>query len=139
MKKQIRNLVGTELEAAVEMALGCEVVRLQYRNNDPVYRVLINPDGARSWANSKPPRRFCSEPNDAWPIIDKYIDNLFKVNRINKDDPVMWCAVRHMPTTGYTRLLSTHAESAFVAAMRTFAVSIHGEEVNLPELEAAPC
>lgn len=66
-------------------------------------------------------------------IIERELNNLFKWNKINQDEPDIWCAVHHRRTPDGTFVIQQDGPTALIAAMRCYVSSKLGNEINVPE------
>lgn len=135
MKKKIRELTGTELNAAVLMALGRPVVCLRDPiDNTPRLVELKNKLLEPTWTSTTTIPRFSQDPNLVIELQQKHLicvdagDGSYKKAR-------RWAAwlASNAPV---------HAEEEITAAdigtavARAYAISVLGEEVDLPEVQS---
>jgi hypothetical protein len=66
-------------------------------------------------------------------IIQKYIGNLWRWNRTDESQPIVWCAVIYKEVPECTEVHTYEGPTPLIAAMRCLVASKLGDEVNLPE------
>lgn len=74
-----------------------------------------------------------TNPAQAWPIIEREINNLFKNNKLDPSNPDVWTAVKHVPNAYSTTLLHRDGPTSLIAAMRCYVASKLGETVEVPD------
>lgn len=101
------ELTGVALDWAVAKALG-------------EYKPVPIPNYSTDWAQGGP-------------IIERELNNLFKWNKLNQEEPDMWCAVYHQRTPDCIIALQQDGPTPLIAAMRCYVASKLGDEVEIPE------
>ena len=128
MKTKTADLTGPALDWAVAQ---CESVEVEYIN-DGITRCLLRVS----------PFTGMYRPSFDWaqggPIIEREGINLFKHNKLRESQPDIWCAHQVVPRPNLegsfnSCALALDGPTPLIAAMRCFAASRLGDEVNVPE------
>ena len=128
MKIKTADLIGPALDWAVAQ---CESVEVEYIN-DGITRCLLRVS----------PFTSVYRPSVDWsqggPLIERGGINLFKHNKLMGSQPDIWCAHQVVPRPNLegsfnSCALALDGPTPLIAAMRCFAASCLGDEVDIPE------
>lgn len=121
---KVSEASGAVLDWLVGTAQGYE---LSLYGVDPSIRARVPGLGVHApWAPSK-------YWNQAGPIIDREIGNLWKHNKLDPSEPDVWTAAAYRKAPDGTMLYYEDGPTPLIAAMRCFVSSKLGEEVEVPE------
>lgn len=77
------------------------------------------------------------KPSTDWsqggPIIEREVGNLWRWNRVDHTEPVVWCAVVYKQMPDRLEAHQYEGPTPLIAAMRCVVASTLGDEVDIPE------